>query len=304
MKRSLTVIILIALLISVFPFTASAASPVTSSLDMAMLNQHTSGAGYDWNNSDFVFTMKGLNLSTSDDYGIKLPYGSTVVIEGNNTITAGRYGIQSFGNLTFIGSGTLTINVSDIGIRALTTEDRDNVIFRSGKIIINARTGIMSDTGKTVFSGSEIKVTSTVNSVYGANISFVGGSLELTAPVKAKGTVEIKAVNLTVSADAPAITADKGITLSEVKTEVGSALGSLQSADGYNSENAVKFVSTAKVVKHGMLFGGKLPAFVDYIVFTMIILAATAVIIVPIIIKRKKTEALIKQSKLYDKNKK
>jgi hypothetical protein len=48
-----------------------------------------------------------------------------------------------------------------------------------------------------------------------------------------------------------------------------------------------------------MLFGGKLPAFVDYIVFALIAIAAAAVIAVPIIIKKKKTAKLIEQSKVY-----
>lgn len=299
MKRFLSAVIALMMILLTFPITVGAAAGVTQTLDMAALNKNSKGTGYEWNNSEYVFTMKDLDLKTSDDYGIKLPAGSTVVIEGDNTIVASRYGIQSFGSLTFTGSGTLTVTVSDIGIRALTTQDRENVIFRSGKLVINARTAILSETGKTVFSGADIKAVSTVNSVYGLNLHFVGGKLDLTSPIYAKGSVEIKAIDLTVSAAAPAITAEKGILTEEVDISTGTSLSALGKADAYHGENAVKFVSTAKVVKHGMLFGGKLPAFVDYIVFALIAIAAAAVIAVPIIIKKKKTAKLIEQSKVY-----
>ena len=298
MKRFLAAFFALLMLISLLPTSAFAAG-VTSTLDMAALNEHSKGAGYEWDNTEFVFEMNGLNLNTKDDYGIKLPGGSTVNLIGDNKITAGRYGIQSFGSITFTGSGTLTITVSDIGVRALTTVDRDNVIFRSGKIVINAATGISTQVGKTSFTGAEMEVNSTINSVYASNIQFAGGKIRLVSPINSKGSVEINATDLTVTADSSAIVADKGININKEKIKVGASGSSLSSADTYNGENAVEFTSTAKFTKKGMLFGGRLPAFVDYIVFTLIIIAVAAVIAVPIIIKKRKTDALIKQSKVY-----
>jgi len=304
MKKTFSLLLVILTVASLFPTTVFAANAkITATLDMAELNEHANGSGYSWDNNELIFEMDGLSLITSDDFGIKLPGGSTVVLKGDNQITATRYGIHSFGSLTFTGNGTLTITVSDIGIRSAGSLDRENVIFRSGKVIINgASTGILVDRAKTVFSGGNVDINAKVNSIYGNDIQFAGGNLSFVAPVKAKGSVEITAANLTVSAQSPAIVADKGITTEKVAVSSGSSLDTLVKTEAYNGENAVKLVSTAKVVKKGMLFGGKLSAFVDYIAFALVIIAVAAVIAVPLIIKKRRTDKLIAKSKVFTKS--
>lgn len=303
MKKTIATLLALMMILAVLPTGIFAASTtVTSKLDMAELNSHGKGNGYTWDNNDLIFEMTDLDLSTTDDLGLLLPGGSTVVLNGDNTITASRYGIHCYGSLTFMGDGTLTINVNDIGIRSVGSLDRENLIFRSGTVVINGtNTGIISDNANVVFSGASVTVNSKINSIFAKNVQFVGGTIALSAPVKARGSAEINAVNLTVSAAAPAIVADKGIKIDKVAIEAGATPDALGKAENYNGENCVKFTSTVKVTKKGMLFGGKLPAFVDYIVFTLIILAVAAVIAVPIIIKKRKTDKLIAISKLSDK---
>ena len=303
MKKILATALVLMMILAILPTGVFAANTtVTKTLDMAELNSHDKGSGYTWDNNDLIFEMTDLELSTSSDYGITLPGGSTVVLNGDNTITATRYGIHCFGSLTFTGNGTLTINVSDIGIRSVGSLDRENLIFRSGTITINgANTGIIADNAQTVFSGATVTVNAKTNSIYAKNVQFVGGTVTLVSPVKARGAIEINAVNLTVTASSAAIVADKGIKIDKEDIEVGASAEVLGKADSYNGENAVKFTSNAKVTRKGMLFGGKLPAFVDYIVFTVIILAVAAVVAVPLIIKKRKTDKLIAVSKLSEK---
>lgn len=306
MKKTVLIILVLTTVISLFPISIFAAnSTVTNTLDMAELNEHANGSGYSWDNNELIFEMDNFHLSTADDFGLRLPGGSTVVLKGDNKITATRYGIHSFGALTFTGNGTLTITVADIGIRSAGSVEKENVIFRSGKIVINgASTGILVDSAKTVFSGANVDINAKVNSIYGNSIQFAGGNLSFVAPVKAKGSVEINAANLTASAQSSAIVADKGIKTDKVNISSGSSLDSLTSVDAYNGENAVKLVSTARVVKKGMLFGGKLPAFVDYIAFSLVIIAVASVIAVPLIIKKRRTDKLIAKSKVFEKNSK
>lgn len=297
----LIAVLIISLLLSAIPVFA-ASTKVTKSLDMPALNENCNGNGYKWNNSDRIFTMENMDLQTTDDYGIKLPAESTIELIGNNTITATRYGIHCFGGVTFIGSGTLTINVGDIGVRCGNTGTQPKLIFRSGSVTVKgAETGILTDAATVVFSGGTVKIDAKTNSIYSNSIQFVGGKAELKAPVASKGSIEINAMDLTVSASSCALTAQKGMSVSKEQISVGTSLDSLKTAEEYNGENAVRFVSTAKVIKKSHIFGEKVPVFVDYIVFSVIIIAAAAVVSVPILLKKKRTDALIKQSKIYKK---
>ena len=96
-----------------------------------------------------------------------------------------------------------------------------------------------------------------------------------------------------VTSSSKAIDAALGITFTDVEMSVGDTLSSVSGASEYGGQKAIKTVAARDDSTKGFLFGGKLPAFVDYIVLTLIILCSAAVIIVPIIIKRKKTAKLI-----------
>lgn len=306
-KRILSALLVLIMIFTLIPtaIAVSAASTpavgVTKTLNFVSLNQHDAGLGYTWNNSECKLTLNGINLSTSSEFGIVLPASSVIELKGDNYITTSAYGISSTGPITFIGNGTLTITCANVGITSTSAFDRDAVIFRQGTVKINgAKTGVHTEKAKVVVTGGNLYVTATESSIFANYLQLVGGSAELNGAVKVKNTLEVKAMNAKISAPENAISA-KSITVSESVIKTGAALTSLADADEYKGEAAVEFTSTHKFTKKGALFGGKLPLFVDYVVFALIIIAVAAVIIVPIIIKRKRTAKLMESSSLNKK---
>ena len=301
-KRILSALLVLIMILVLIPTAIGvSAAGVTKTLNFVSLNKHDAGLGYSWNNSDCKLTLNGINLSTSSEFGIVLPASSVVELKGDNYITASAYGISSTGPITFIGNGTLTITCANVGITSTSAFDRDAVIFRQGTVKINgAKTGVYTENAKVVVTGGNLLVSATENSILANYLQLVGGSAELTGAVKVKNNLEIKAMNAKITAPEGAISA-KSITVSESVIKTGATLASLADAEEYKGEAAVEFTSTHKFTKKGALFGGKLPVFVDYIVFALIIIAAAAVIIVPIIIKRKKTAKLMEMSTLNKK---
>ena len=298
MKRFLSLILVLLVTLSALPMTVGAANTtVKNQIDLPLTDSDDFGSGYEWDNLDCVLKLNGIRLDTTDEFGIKLPAGSTIELTGNNYVKASTYAIYALGALTFTGKGSLTLVSAENGITCFTTLSTDNLVFRSGEISISgAKNGIYSENTPILFSGTKININASENAIFGKDIKFVSGDITLSERIYAKGSVTVSNTELSVSSKSSAIKAGKDIAFADVKILAGNSLSSVAAADSYNGENAIKTVGTKKVSKNGFLFGGKLPAFVDYIVIAVIALALVAVIIVPIIIKRKKTLALIKQS--------
>lgn len=271
---------------------------ITTCLDVSKINMDTEGSGYEWDNLERVFKMNNMSIKTSDTYGIRLPADSTVEIHGNNFITTSSFGIHCLTSLNFVGDGTLTITAPTAGIFCASTSEKDNVRFRDGKIIIKgANNGIYSENAKLSFTGSDVDVTASSSAIFGKNMQWVAGNVTLNGGIYSKGYVEISATNITVTSNECAIKAEKGITIFGEKIFAGDSSESVTEKDSYNGEKCIKLVSTVKRSSKSLLFGEKVPAVVDYIIFTVLILAAGAVIAVPLIIKHKKTAKLIALSK-------
>lgn len=277
---------------------------ITTCLDVSKLNMNTEGSGYEWDNLEHVFKMNNMSIKTTDTYGIRLPADSTVEIHGNNFITTSSFGIHCLTSLNFVGDGTLTITAPTAGIFCASTSEKDNVRFRDGKIIIKgASNGIYSENAKLSFTGADVEVTASSTAIFGKNMQWVSGNLTLNGGIYSKGYVEISATNMTVISNESAIKAEKGITIFGEKIFTGDSADSLAEKDAYKGERCIKLVSTVKKTSKSLLFGGKVPAFVDYIIFTVLILAVAAVIAVPLIIKYKKTAKLVALSQENKKSK-
>ena len=135
-KKILSILLVITAIIMMLPIASSAAA-VTKTVDLTGLNNDTFGSGYMWDNLDCILTLDSIDLGTTDPIGIKLPANSTVILNGDNKINAGAYGILCLGAVTFKGNGTLTINASLCGISGMSAKEKDIVVFRSGTININ-----------------------------------------------------------------------------------------------------------------------------------------------------------------------
>lgn len=299
-KKIIAVFLVLFAIFSFAPMTVSAVNaPITSCVDLVSLDNDKLGNGYQWDNLDCILTLDNLNLSTTDDFGIKLPAGNsdegtTVILNGKNTIKATSCGIHALGKLTFKGDGSLTIISEGSGIIGASLKNTHTVTFRSGSITINAsKNGIYTEASDIVFSGASVKITANENAIFGKTVKIVSSTLDISGKIKSKSTITVSNTSLTASASDKALEASGSIALSDVEIKVGDSLSSLATASEYNGEKAIKTTGTRQEKTSGFLFGGKLPAFMDYVFIALILLAAAAVIAVPLTLKHIKTKKLI-----------
>ena len=292
-KKLLSILAVVLTVVLMLPVTSSAA-PIAKGINLTSLNNDVFGQGYSWDNLELILTLDSLDLNTSDATGILLPAGSTIILNGNSKITAASYGIQCLGALTVKGEGTLTVAAAVNGISGVSSQQKHSVVFRSGTVNVNgAKYGIYTENSELVFSGSTVNIKATEAAVFGKNIKMVSGSLNFEGKIKAKGSLSVSNTKLSVTSSDKALEAALGVTFTDVDISAGDTLSSVDNVTEYNGQKAIKTIATKDDSKKGFLFGGKLPAFVDYIVLSVIILGLAAVIVVPIIIKRKKTAKLV-----------
>ncbi len=309
MKKKISAMLLAVIMLLSWQATAlpsSAAETITETLDIAGLNKNGSGAGYNWANIDGILTLDGLRIETKDDYGLKLPEGATVVLNGDNYIKASECAIRCVASLTIQGNGTLTLISDDTAVFCGSNVDRDTVRFRSGKITISGcETGVYAEHATVAFTGADVTLNAKSYSVRAKNIQMSGGNVTAVGKLSAKADMSLSGVNLTANGTAPVLSAGNKLDISSCDIFCGADEGSLTASEGYTDTATVKLVSTVDTSRKGVLFGGKYPLAVDYIVFTLLGLITVAVIAVPIYIKSKKTKKLIAEHQaMLNKNKK
>ena len=231
---------------------------------------------------------------TDKDFGIKLPSGATVVVEGNCSVSAAKYGISCPGSVTFKGTGKLTVTGGECGMYFYLSVREDRVLFLSGDYTVaGGEYGIRSDGaeisvcgGKTTFRGE--------TAVSGVTVTFSDCESAADGGVYAQRLVKISGADLLATAEnRAAIVSDGKIDVKDEKIEAGDA-GALFAVDGYEGQSAVRFTSVYRRVRTSVLFGESVPGWVDVLVFTAAGLAAAAAIAVPLIRKK------IKKKKLYE----
>ena len=117
MKRFLSAILTVFLILSVSPVAVGAeGGTVKNRIDLPYIGENTFGNGYEWDNLNYVLKLNNLKLETSDQFGIKLPAGSTVELSGESYVKATSYAIYCLGGVTFTGKGSLTLVSGEHGI--------------------------------------------------------------------------------------------------------------------------------------------------------------------------------------------
>ena len=296
MKRFVALLLSALMLVSIPTLSVNAASEkITKCLDLANVGHDDIGNGYEWDNIEKTLTMDDLNLSTTDEYGIKLPEGATIILNGDNYITASKYGIHCLNSLIFKGSGTLTINAVEVGIFAASTLSSDVIQFFDGNItIINTKIGVYSEDAKLSFLGSTVSITASDNSVYGKDVRISGGNLDFHGPLYSKSAVNIAGATVAITASKPAITsATNEISITAKNIMVGNTTSTLSNIGEYAGQNCVKIIPQTKKASPSLLFGEGVSPVWDYVVIISAVLAIGAVVAVPIILKQKKTAKLI-----------
>ena len=121
MKRRLfSILTALALCLGLLPPRAFAADTYSGILNFApeydsMNISPASGSGYEWDETSKTLTLTDFHQETSLAFGIVLPADSTLVLNGENTITLGdnpQVGVACWGSLALAGGGALTVTSS------------------------------------------------------------------------------------------------------------------------------------------------------------------------------------------------
>jgi hypothetical protein len=218
-------------------------------------------AGIEWNHTNKILTLNNVAItaadsteSDSDNFALKVPDGTTIILVGSNYLQSGQgagetncYGVLCDGDLTIQGPGTLTA----LGAPNLTSIDDQNVcygIYAIGTVIIeNDATVIAKSTSATgnscgIFAENIVITDSTVSAsssesandvcygIYASeDIDITNSTVNTPSGIYASGDVAIS--QSAVNALKPGI--EYGIYGDNVTITGGTLCVAAQSADGY-----------------------------------------------------------------------
>jgi hypothetical protein len=283
----LTAVLLLVPFASAAVYEADAVVTITKSINLTNPRMNMTGAGYAWMNLDKTLTLDGLYIDTSDEYGMRIPDGATVILKGNNYIRAASYAMGIPGNVTFKGNGTLTLVGGDSGLYFYSTDDTTIARIMGGNFKITAGgVGIRSEyTTLSVTKGTfDIDVPAKDGvAILGRTLKLHGGKFTAQGPINASQNLEIRAANLSVAADRAALSANRKLTLKDVSLSVGNTADDLRKADGYNGENCIRVKSAANLLGESVLFGEAVPMFADILVIVALAALVAAGIGLPLL---------------------
>jgi len=271
----------------------SAAKQINETVSLANARKNERGEGYFWDNINDTLTLNGLNIDTTDDYGLKLPDNATVVLVGNNKITASKVALLTTGTTIFKGSGTLTLTAGETGIMLADPSTLGKVSFLSGTYKISTPgDGISSDKVKLYISGGEFEINSGGYAIKAPSVELNNTKLTAKGAVYSADPLVINnaAVEITANRDEDALQTGKEFRLSNIKLVAGPDAASATEAEGaeYRGGAFVKTAATLKMRAYSIVFGGKVPAWVDYVAFGVAGLGVAATIAVPLLLKRRR----------------
>ena len=278
---------------AILVFAALPASALGETLDLSYVRQNESGEGYRWDNINDVLYLTSINLSTTSDFGIKLPAGATVVVEGNCRVTANRYAISCLGSVTFKGTGKLTAEGGECAMYFYSTNRDHKILFLGGTYDLKGEEqAIRSDGAELSFCGGILSLEGKT-SAQGVDVTVSGCEIEAGGTIRASHLLSVNGANISAFAEnGPALVSDGRIALENVRIEVGADLNSLSDADSYEGQNAVRLASTYKRVRTSVLFGEGTPGWVDTVAFIAAGVGVAAALTVPFIVKANKKKKL------------
>lgn len=302
MKKIISVIltsVIVALLFSSALFV-SAKTVHKSCISLLDVSKNVSESGYKWDNFNKELTLDGLNIKTTDKYGLKIMDGATVIIKGDNYIEASVAAIFIEAKVLFKGNGTLTLVGGDNGIYCSSADRTDSLSIVGGTYkITSGKTGIVSAFHKIAVSGCKI----TVNTESGVAIDAQTLTTGAKTAIKANGSLighnklQIESSSITVNTDTQALISDNPIVFSKVTLKAGESKNGLHKIDldseSYGSEKCVSISSLYSGTKKSLFFGNNVPIYVDVITLIGVIAALGCAVILPVVYKKKKAQAAI-----------
>ena len=302
----LTAVLLLVPFVNAAVYEAEAVVTITKSVNLTNPRMNMSGAGYAWMNLDKTLTLDGLYIDTSDEYGMRIPDGATVILKGNNYIRAASYAMGIPGNVTFKGNGTLTLVGADSGMYFYSTDDTTIARIMGGNFKITAGgIGIRSEyTTLSVTKGTfDIDAPAKDGvAILGRTLKLHGGKFTANNAIAASQNLEIRAANLSVAADKAALSATRKLTLKDVSLSVGNTANALSKSDSYNGENCIRVKSAANLLGESVLFGETVPMFADILVIVALAALVAAGIGLPLLRAHRRSKRALAAAAEAEKN--
>ncbi|MBO5040570.1 MAG: carbohydrate-binding domain-containing protein [Clostridia bacterium] len=301
MKRVLSIIIALITVTSLFTIAlpVSAKSVHKSTINFIGINRNQSGSGYNWDNYHNVLTLDGLNIKTTDDYGLKIQDGSTVVLKGDNYIEAKKAAIYIEAKVVFKGSGTLTL-VSETGIFCSSSDKTDSLSIIGGNYKITSSViGIVSEFHRVSFSSCKVTVNTAGDVAIKARTVTTGAKtvIKANASIVGQDKLQIESSSVTVNAKNAALISDKPVVFSGITLKAGDSSNALSvidlKTDSYNGQKSVKTISNYDGQKKSLFFGDDVPRYVDTIVMVLGIALVACAVVLPVLHNKKKAKEAI-----------
>ena len=293
MKKFFSFLLVFLSLTLLFP-TGSifAGSTVTECVSLLQVKKNLHGNGYEWDNPNDTLTLTNLDLRTEDDYGFKICDGATVILEGNNYIEASKAALYIDGDVVFRGSGTLTLVGGDYGILCNSASTSKKLTITAGTYQVRGgKGGIKSDFVKVHLTGGKFTIHGGSGYAVDAREFQTGGNvtIDATGSFYSSYRMILEAANLQIVSEEAAIIAPKTLSIASMKLRAGDDLKSLSSVVEYSGQKALVTSSTYDEGLKSLLFGDSVSFAVDVLVLVGVLLLLTATIVLPILIRRKRT---------------
>ena len=282
------------LLCSLIP--ASASKVLTEGVSILNPKANMSGDGYDWANRTSTLTLNNLHIETEDSYGLKICHGATVILKGKNYIEASKAALYLEGDVIFRGNGSLTLVGGEVGLLCHSTKFTDKLSINGGTFTITGGVdGIRSPYQKIALAAANITIYG--GDGYAINARDLSVASEATLTVKgslySSYSMILQSSNLSIESSKSALIADNTLRLEYMTLSAGDSLTSVSAVEQYNGEKALKTSSTFDSSIKSILFGKTVPIAVDILLLVGFVAALSAVIAIPIVVKRRKATAVI-----------
>lgn len=279
-KRTISIIVSIAMLLVLLPTVAMAEGPATQTADftsgdgsaaLALLNaaKTPDAADSTWDKDSKTLTLRGVNFTTTATSAVELPGDSTIIladgtentITGGSTASGGCYGIYAEGNLTItipggaVGTGTLTVTGGDITAAAGAMPFESTGIYACGSVTISG--GTVNATGGNITRGNGTASFKSYGIYAGNGVTISGGIVTAqssTAPNRSYG-IYAESGNIAVTGGIVTATGRAAYYSYGIDAHVGSVTiengGKVIAASGAAGENGAGIYAYGSVTISG-----------------------------------------------------
>ncbi|MBR6807318.1 MAG: hypothetical protein IKM46_02930 [Clostridia bacterium] len=273
------------------------AAEITSTVNLAYATQHESGNGYYWDNINKVLTLDNFNVNTEDDWGLRLPTNAnnlTIELKGTNVIKAGKYALGCPGNVTVKGDGKLILESGTHAIFVHSKTDAHKFRIFDGEVSAKGgETAFYSEVAEFSMTGGSAQFSSDGDFAVNTRVfSMTGGKATVNGTLKAVHLLRLNEAELTVTDDKKALEIGNLFEHDNIKFMAGNSENSLKEIEDYNGEMYFKTTPVPPGPRDSIIFGEGTPITVDYILLGCAVVLVSCLLIIPIVVKKRKTKKL------------